>query len=87
MVSWVVYFVDFTWGSCYNFNVLYRNPLNYKEMLDVCKLDEMRMECLERKADEAAVCLNCGAYVTDMRDDTIYQWYMKNEDGLYACMY
>lgn len=32
----------------------------------------------------AAVCLNCGSYVTDMLDDTIYQWYMKNEDGLYA---
>lgn len=31
-----------------------------------------------------AVCLNCGAYEMDKREDNISDWYMKNEDGSYA---
>lgn len=31
-----------------------------------------------------AVCLNCGAYEMDKREDNISDWYMKKEDGSYA---
>ena len=31
-----------------------------------------------------AVCLNCGAYEMDKREDNISGWYMKKEDGSYA---
>ena len=31
-----------------------------------------------------AVCLNCGAYEMDKREENISDWYMKNEDGSYA---
>lgn len=31
-----------------------------------------------------AVCLNCGAYEMDKREDNISDWYMKKEDGSYV---